>query len=487
MANDSGMGRGGLAARAGLETEDFLKRARDVLSRVEAEGIKDIRLVFCDQHGIARGKTVTAAALSGAFADGVGMTTTLLLKDTAHRTVFPVWDAGAGLGRPELAGAGDFVMVPDPSSFRILPWLAHAGWMQCDLFFADGAPVGFDTRRIGNQAAAALAEHGFGFTAGLEVEFHLLKLEDPSLRPGQAGQPADPPEVSLLTHGFQYLTELRGDEIEPITSQIARHVEALGLPLRTIETEFGPSQVEMTFAPLPGMRAADAMFLFRGAVKQIARRLGCHATFMCKPHIPDLFASGWHLHQSLTDLETGANVFSPSDDASLSDVGLSYLAGLLTHAAAASPFLVPTINGYKRYGPMKLAPDRIVWGRDNKGAMLRVVGGKDDPGTRIENRAGEPAANPYLAMAAQIHAGLDGIANARVPPPASETPYIDEDTAELPRSLMDAVTALDHSSLYRTVLGADMIDWFLTIKRTEISRFLSETTDWDQREYFEIF
>ncbi len=485
MSLDAGMGRAGFSARAGLDGEDFRRQADEIVARVAAEGIADIRLVFCDQHGISRGKTVMAEALPGAFADGVSMTTTLLLKDTSHRTVFPVWEAGAGLGRPELAGAGDFVMLPDPTTFRRLPWLEATGWMQCDLYFPDGTPIAVSARGIGKQAVAALDDAGFGYLSGLEVEFHLLKLEDPKLSPGQAGQPADPPAVSLLTHGFQYLTEIRGDEIEPITEVIARDVQALGLPLRTVETEFGPSQVEMTFAPLPGMESADAMFLFRGAVKQIARRMGCHATFMCRPHIPDLFASGWHLHQSLT--RDGANAFMPAVDGALSPTGLAYLAGLLEHAAAASPLLVPTINGYKRYRPHTLAPDRILWGRDNKGAMLRVIGGPGEGATRIENRAGEPAANPYLAMAAQIHAGLDGIRRGLEPPAPSETPYDQPGAEQLPRSMIDALHAFHHSTFFREALGDEVVDWFAAIKRAEVSRFLSETTDWEQREYFEIF
>jgi glutamine synthetase len=170
----------------------------------------------------------------------------------------------------------------------------------------------------------------------------------------------------------------------------------------------------------------------------------------------------------------------------LSDVGLHYAGGLLAHAVAASVFAAPTLNGYKRYKSFQLAPDRANWGRDNKGAMVRAVGGAGDPATRLENRAGEGAANPYLHLAAQLWAGLEGIDEARDPGPPADTPY-GCDAPMLPTNLMDAVSALDSSQLFRKRFGSQFIDYLVRIKRAEIARFLSEVTDWEQREYFDIF
>ncbi len=149
-----------------------------------------------------------------------------------------------------------------------------------------------------------LAKRGYDFVAGLEVEFHLFKLEDAHMAPEHAGQPGTPPAVSLLSHGYQYLTEQRFDQMEPALEIIRRDVLALGLPLRSTEVEYGPSQCEFTFAPTKGLAPADNMVLFRSAVKQIARRHGYHATFMCRPKLPNIFASGWHLHQSLVSRDT---------------------------------------------------------------------------------------------------------------------------------------------------------------------------------------
>ena len=157
------------------------------------------------------------------------------------------------------------------------------------------------------------AQRGYDFVAGLEVEFHLFKLEDAHMAPEDAGQPGTPPSVSLLSHGYQYLTEQRYDQMEPALEIIRRDVLALGLPLRSVEVEFGPSQCEFTFAPTKGLTPADNMVLFRSAVKQIARRHGYHATFMCRPKLPNVFASGWHLHQSIVSRASGENAFMAKD------------------------------------------------------------------------------------------------------------------------------------------------------------------------------
>src|SRR5262249_16074445 len=154
--------------------------------------------------------------------------------------------------------------------------------------------------------------------------------------------------------------------------------------------------------------------------KQALRRHGFHATFMCRPRLPNVMSSGWHLHQSL--VKNKKNAFVAGADF-LSNTGKHYLAGLLEHGKAACAFSTPPLNGYKRYRPLPVAPERVIWGRDSRGAMLRVVGGPGDPATRIENRIGEPAANPYLYFASQIHAGLDGIERKLDPGAPELKPY----------------------------------------------------------------
>jgi glutamine synthetase len=377
-------------------------------------------------------------------------------------------------------------MVADPTTFRVLPWAPKTGWLLCDPYFPGGEPVPFATRPLARRVLARLADAGFEYVAGLEIEFHVFRLVDPHLRPQDAGQPGEPPEVSLLTHGYQYLTEDRYDRLDPVVEILRRDLEALRLPLRSLEVEFGPSQVEFTLGALAGLGSADAMVLFRSAVKQICRRHGYHATFMCRPRIPNVMSSGWHLHQSLRRIVGGANAFVPAESGhALSEIGRHYLAGLLAHARGAAALATPTINGYKRYRPYSLAPDRIIWGRDNRGAMLRVIGGQGDPGTRIENRIGEPAANPYLYFASQILSGLDGIARKLDPGPSADAPYETKAPA-LPQTLAEALAALREDACLREGLGG-FVDYFCRIKDAELARFNLEVSEWEQREYFDLF
>jgi glutamine synthetase len=243
------------------------------------------------------------------------------------------------------------------------------------------------------------------------------------------------------------------------------------------------------------------MILLRSAVKQVCRRHGYHATFMCRPQLPNICSSGWHLHQSLRRRGTEENAFAPTEHGgtALSPLGLQYVAGLLAHAAASAAFATPTINGYRRYKPFTLAPDRIVWGQDNRGAMIRVVGASGNPGSyRVENRVGEPAANPYLYMGSQILAGLDGIEKRLDPGAPADAPY-EAAAPSMPRSLAEALAALRCDECYRAGFGKTFVeDYFVRIKEAEIARYQEarggETQDdpsavstWEQREYFDLF
>jgi glutamine synthetase len=473
--------------RHGLWSQEQKEAAGRLRKVVEEQKLEVIRLSFPDQHGLLRGKTLVASEALASLENGCSITTTMLAKDTSHRTVFPVFTAGGGFGMREMEGAADVLMVADPLSFRVLPWAASTGWLLCDLYFSDGRPVPFATRHLYRSVLDRLAKRGYDFVAGLEVECHIFKLEDARMAPADAGQPGQPPEVSLLSHGYQYLTEQRYDQMEPVLEIVRRGILALGLPLRSIEVEYGPSQCEFTFRPMTGLEPADAMVLFRSAVKQICRRHGHHATFMCRPRIPNAMASGWHLHQSLVARGSGENAFMAREaGAPLSAFGHNYLAGLLHHARASAVFTTPTINGYKRYRSYSLAPDRAIWGCDNRGVMIRVLGGPNDPATRLENRIGEPAANPYLYMASQILSGLDGIDRGLDPGPSAETPY-ETQAALLPKTLREAVLALKHDPFFRDALGAAFVDYYVHIKNAEIERFHAEVSDWEQREYFEMF
>ena len=460
--------------RHGLWDDAQFAAAAEADKLIEQHKLEVVRLSFPDQHGILRGKTVVAGEAAALMRNGCTITTTLLAKDTAHKTVFPVFTPGGGFGMPEMECGGDFLMIADPAT------------LLCDIYFANGAPVPFSTRHLYRRALKKLADAGFDYLAGLEVEFHVFKLDNPRLDPADCAWPGAAPEVSFLSQGYQYLTETRFDQIEPVLEIVRREVIALGLPLRSIEVELGPSQCEFTFQPLVGVGAADAMMLFRSAVKQICRRRGYHASFMCRPKLPNVMSSGWHLHQSLRDRRSNANAFMATNKQPLSGLGRNFLAGLLAHARAAAAFSTPTINGYKRYRSYTLAPDRVIWGCDNRGAMIRVLGGPGDPATRLENRIGEPAANPYLYMASQIVTGLDGVERMLEPGPSADTPY-EAQAPHLPKSLEEALRALRSDDCLADGFGRDFIDYYVRIKEAEIARFQSEVTEWEQREYFELF
>ncbi|MFE1794773.1 glutamine synthetase family protein [Streptomyces sp. NPDC059517] len=495
-------GTGGFVERHGLWDERQYVAAGHVRRVIDELGLDKVRFSFADQHGVLRGKTLTREAVPGALRSGVTAPSSLLLKDSSGRTVFPVFSGGDGLADGRFAGAGDIVLVPDMTTFRVLPWAERTGWILCDLYHPDGTPAAFCSRGLLRDRLAALADTGYDLTVGVELEFHVYR---PASRPsgggtapvgvGRPGAPGPAPEVEPLSGGSQLLHEEGLDRLDELVDLLYRGLTGLDLPLRSLELEFGPSQLELTLDARGAARAADDALLARAAVRQICRRHGYHATFMARPAVAETASSGWHLHQSLRSRSTGEAAFDPApgprpgESAAqgevLSSVGRHYLAGLLEHALAATVFTTPTVNGYKRYLPMSLAPDRVVWGIDNKGAMVRVVGAQGGGGARLENRSGEPAANPYLYIASQVVSGMDGMARRLDPGPPTTDPY-DPAARGLPGSLAQALDALDADPVFAEALGEDVVSWLTTIKRAEFARYLAHVSDWEQREYFDL-
>lgn len=474
----------GNLARLGLLDTARIDLCTKVVAEAEAAKLETVRVLFTDQHGILRGKTIVASALPSLFANGIAAPSTLLLKDTSHRTVFPVWQPDGDVAG-ELRGAGDILMVPDPNSFRVLPWSPHSAWLLCDLAHGTGEMSPFCTRSILRKSVGQLAAQDMELVVGLEVEFHVFRKVDPKLDHASATMPAQPVHTENLSSGYQFLTETHYDALEPVMDDLRRCCAGLGLPIRSMEIEMGPSQFEFTFDPADPMTHADNMVMLRTAVKEVCARQGLHATFMCKPNLPNVAASGWHLHQSLVDLKTGANLFQSDSDA-LTPECSGWIAGVLAHAAETCLLTTPTVNGYKRYQPHQLAPNRIVWGRDNRGAMIRVLAKPDDPASRIENRVAEPTANPYLFFASQIIAGMAGLAQPMQAPEAVENPY-DAGAEALPDSLLAAISCFDASSLYRSALGDNFVDYLCKIRRSEWDRYHLSVSAWEQQEYFGLY
>jgi glutamine synthetase len=486
------------AQRCGIHDMPRALACEHMLQRIADERIERVRIAWCDLHGVWRGKTLMPHAVNDALLEGIGMVSTVMLKDTSDRTAYKVFEPGLADELPGFGPANNLLLLPDPGSFRVLPWAEGTGWMQAQPWFDDATPVALDARRVLQSALAELAREGYGLRCGLEVEFHIYRIDDERLDPQRAAWPGEPPAVSMIHPGYNLLTENWADLADAPLAIVQRTAQGLGLPLRSLEIELGPSQVEAVFDATDALTAADQMVLFRNGVRQALRRAGYHASFMCLPPFPNVMASGWHLHQSLVDLRSGTNAMvreapapgtTPVDAThTLSDVGAHHLAGLLAHARASAAFCTPTINGFGRFRPNALAPQAVLWGRDNRGAMVRVLGRCGDAATRIENRIGEPSANPYLYIASQIHAGLDGLRRQLRAGPATDAPYAGSATL-LPTTLGDALDALSADATLVRAFGAPFVDCFVRIKRAELARHAQadDQDEWQRREYFSRF
>lgn len=487
-----------LASRCGLAGPAREAALAALLARLRDERVEALRVAWGDLHGALRGKTLVVGSdpawLRGPFAEGIGMVSTVLLKDSADRTAFSVFEPGGLDALPGFGAANNLLLLPDPASLQLLPWAPGTAWVRAETFWADGTPVAADPRRVLQRALAALHEIGYGLRCGLELEFHVWRIAgdaataDPA---GEAAWPVEPPALALVHPGWQLLSEAHADRADEVLSLVRRTALGLGLPLRSLEIELGPSQFEAVFAATDALTAADQVVLFRNGVRQALRRAGLHASFCCRPPLPHAVASGWHLHQSLVDRD-GRNAMLRDAAAGgrldarqvLSDAGVHWLGGLLAHAAGASALAATTIPAYGRYRGSPMAPQAAVWGRDNRGALLRVIGSPGDAATRIENRAGEPAANPHLYIAAQVWAGLDGLRRAADPGPATESPYA-EGAPALPASLAEALDALAADEVLMQGLGAEMATVLLAVRRNELARHAAaeDPAAWEWREY----
>ncbi|MHB8506066.1 MAG: glutamine synthetase family protein [Acidimicrobiales bacterium] len=488
---ERGVGRQGFVAEHDLLTPEQKDAGERTVALVEERGLRTVRMVWVDQHGQPRCKFMSAADYAASLRSGIDFSGAVLNLDTTNHVFALAFAEGGGLGIPELAGFPDMMLVPDPTTFRVLPWADRTAWVLTDAYFDNGKPVPLDTRHLLRRQLAALDERGLEYVAGLEVEFYVVRRDNPGrIELSETGWPPPMMKVSAFEQGYQYLSEVRLAGVNDVVERLRDSLLEVDLPLRSIEDEWGPGQLEVTFDPMRGLGSADAMVLFRSAAKQLCEQMGLHASFMCRPNLPNFFSSGWHLHESLTDRATGENQFVNTDgDEVLSPLGRQFTAGLLEHARAMTVFTTPTINGYKRFKPYSFAPDRVTWGAENRGTMVRVQGGPGDKGTHIENRLGEPAANPYLYLAANVAAGLDGIRRELTPPALVGPDPYSTDAPMLPTSLWEAVDALEADPFFGSEegFGEVFVRYLATMKRSEIGRFLSEVTDWEMREYFEFY
>jgi glutamine synthetase len=491
----------GFIARHGLWTDEQRRQVEDLKRRIEKDNLHLVRLAWADPHGAVRAKAVTVPAFLAALDAGYNINVATTTLDSANARTFASFTRGGGMGLDEMTGSPNLTIVPDPSTFRVLPWASGVGWVLCDEYFNTGVPFHFSPRQLLRKHLKGLADRGMACVVGLEIEWYLLRVADQRLTDEHTGIPGirgRPIETAPVEPGFSYHSESNMDLMQPVLSALAETFEKIGLPLRSIENEWGPGQLECTFAARPALEAADHALLFRTATRQLCRRMGYFATFMCRPALKGYYSSGWHLHQSLLDAGSGRNLFMPEDKGEcLSPLGRAYLGGLMKYAISSTAFATPTVNGYRRFRPNSLAPDRTTWCYDHRGVMIRVLGAAGDPATRMENRIGEPSANPYLYILSQVVAGLDGIEHKLDPGRPDDDPY-NVERPMLPASLPAALDALEREPLFRAQIGAVFIDYFLKLKRNEAGRFSQwlkdsgappgdEPTAWEQNEYFDFF
>lgn len=476
----------GFIEKHGCWSEAQKKQAIEVLAKVEKEKIKSIRIGWGDVHGIIRGKTVSVEELKNCFRDGRDFQGCFGLLDPTNHPIYPPFSSKDEVGIPELIGLPDMVLVPDPSTFRVVPWVDGTASILSDAYFLNGKPAPFCTRRILREQIGKLAKDGYSMMIGLELEFGIFKMLDPKLEAINSGWPPQAPSVNLSCHGYQYLSEVTADRLHDVLNELKTNLEAYGMPLLTMEIEFGPSQFEINLRPMPALEAADAVLAIRSCIKQICWRQGYHATFMARTNLPNCFVSGWHLHQSLWTIGDEKSAFL-SPDSLLSKLGMNFVGGIVEHAPGTSLLSTPTINGYKRYMPDSFAPTRACWGYENRGVMVRVLGGAGNPLSHIENRAAEPSANPYLYIAAQIIAGRDGVKKNIDPGKPTIGGYAAEDKPKLPMNIFEAIEGFKKDDVVKKELGETFANLLVKMKEFEVNRFMTSVTDWEMQEYFDMY
>ena len=460
------------------QPEPFLVKEEKLLAikqQLDEADIEFVRFEQTDTHGTARSKTVPTRHF-------VRFATTGLNFLLGHLGFDVQSGVAMGSGYLEDLGFPDSRIFPDLDTLVTVPWAYRTASVLCEPYFQDGKPAMAAPRALAGALLGELALMGYGFYSGFEYEFYLVDAE--------TRQPPFP--------GIQIFTTLRNNFDPQLVDQILLDMPKIGVDIITSNSEYGPGQMEINFAPATGITAADHAFRFKNGVKEIAQTQGYMASFMTKPYA-DQSASGCHYHHSLIDLQTGANAFSNVDNPfELNDTCRWWLGGQIRHAAAICAFASPTINCYKRYKQWSFAPTNATWGIENRTVGVRVKGLKGE-GAHLENRTPGAASNPYLVMSAILAAGIDGLRNQIEPPaPVEKIAYGMEGVQDFPRGLPQALNALETDMPLRELMGEEFIKLYLAVKRHEINKaaqhgadtdsegFLNRVEPFEVDEYFEF-
>jgi len=454
--------------KSGASTGNSPMTRESALEFLRKHEVKWVLAQFVDIHGVAKSKAVPIDHFHDILGEGAGF------------AGFAVWGLGQEPHDP------DYMAVGDLATLSLLPWQPGYARIVCNGMVKRN-PWPFDTRYILKQQLKRLAERGWTINTGLEPEFMLLaKRPDGSIAPADASDALEKP-----CYDYKSLSRSRHFVEKLVDSMLAA-----GLDVYQVDHEDANGQFEVNFTYSDGLTTADRMVLFRMAAGEIARESGIICTFMPKP-LSDRTGSGMHMHLSIADSKN-PNLFMDESDRrnlGLSSLAYHFLGGLLKHAPALTALVAPSVNSYKRLvvgrslSGSTWAPAYISYGDNNRSSMVRV------PFGRLELRLIDSSANPYLATASVIAAGLDGV-DRKVDPgephnfnhyTMSEEELRSRKIEVLPQNLNEAIDALERDSLFRSALGAEFIDEFMRLKRMEWVEYHRHVSDWELRRYLEFY
>jgi glutamine synthetase len=437
----------------------------EMMVQLKKLGVEYVRFELPDLHGISRSKTVPIDKVEGYARRGLNMYGGVIGLDTSGGVVV---DSGMHTD----VGYADQILLPDPDSLRVIPWLKATasvvclGWWEHPDKPQRGAP-----RWVFAQLVAEANRLGYDVMMGHEYEYYILKADT----------------KQRLFEGPHIFHTIR-NQYTPFMDELVPTLRAFGIDIITHNCEYAGSQYETNYGPAMNLAAADKAFVFKNAIKELAHRNGLIASFMAKP-FAGMAGSGCHLHVSLWDRKSGKNAFfDKAGPHGLSRLAQSFAEGILAHAPAMMPLINPTPNCYHRVKPHTFAPSNVGWGVQDRSAFVRVKATGDEH-THLEMRTGSAMSNPYLLASATLAAGLIGVkAKSKLREQRSDMPS--EENAALPKlppSLDAALAELERDGEMRAMLGEDFIKVFTAVKRFELARFHSHITDWETNEYLELY
>lgn len=436
----------------------------DISKLVEEEDVEFIRLQFTDLFGNLKNVAITAGQLEKALDNDC------------------MFDGSSIVGFASVEES-DMYLHPDYSTLEIFPWRPQQGKVArliCDVYRPDGTPFAGDPRYVLKRAIREAEEMGFTFRVGAECEFFLFHLDDNGMPTTLTHEKAGYFDVGPVDFG------------ENARRDMVLTLEDMGFVVEASHHDVAPAQHEISFLYDEALATADNIMTFRLAVRTIAKRHGLHATFMPKPKY-GVNGSGMHINMSL--LKDGKNIFADGQDPhGLSREAYAFLGGIMEHMRGMTAVTNPIVNSYKRLVPGYEAPAYIAWSATNRSPLIRIPAAKGEA-VRMELRSPDPTANPYLALAAILRAGLDGIRRQVVPPESvdcnifrmSEQERRERRLEELPSTLIEAVSCMEADAFMRETLGEHAFGKYIALKKEEWNRYRSQVTDWEINEYLNQF